>query len=217
MRWAPPEQKVGHLIVITGHMMSGKTEELIAYFRTVKRVEEIREQAAIRDGKHVHSRKIGVYKHMLDTRYSETDIVSHVGQRLAATPVQSSADLFKYVSESGHEIVFCDEVQFFMEKTAGEYMIISTLYELVERHCQVIVAGLDKDFRGMPFGPMGDILALADERISLSSVCARCGDPAVVSQRYIRGKPAHWSDPVLHPGSAESYEPRCRRCHEVSK
>ncbi len=85
--------------------------------------------------------------------------------------------------------------------------------ELIHYGCQVVVSGLDKDFRGMPFGPMGDILALADERVSLTSTCVQCGQPAVLPQRLIDGRPANWDDPIVYPGATEAYEPRCRNCH----
>lgn len=206
---------VGHLLVITGNMMSGKTEELIGRLRTISRVEGIREQAAKRDGLTYTPRKIGVYKHALDSRYSESEIASHGGQRLQATPVESAYALLERAILDGAKIVACDEVQFFMERDGDSYLIVSILNELVRRNCQVIVSGLDKDFRGMPFGPMGDILALADERVSLTSTCVQCGAPAVLPQRLINGKAAKWEDPIVMPGATEAYEPRCRRCHVI--
>jgi thymidine kinase len=207
----------GHLLVITGNMMSGKTEELIGRLKTIERVESIRHQAAIRDGVSFTPRKIGVYKHALDARYSKTEIASHSGLRLEATPVDSATMLLEKVLEHDARIVACDEVQFFMERQGTEWVIVKVLAELLDRKCQIIVSGLDKDFRGMPFGPMGDILALADERVSLTSTCVRCGAPAVLPQRLINGRPAAWTDPVVMPGAHEVYEPRCRRCHEIGK
>jgi thymidine kinase len=207
----------GHLLVITGNMMSGKTEELIGRLKTIERVESIRRQAAIRDGVRYTPRKIGVYKHALDARYSKTEIASHSGLRLEATPVDSAKMLLEKVIEHDARIVACDEVQFFMERDGTDWVIVKVLAELLDRKCQIIVSGLDKDFRGMPFGPMGDILALADERVSLTSTCVRCGAPAVLPQRLINGQPAAWWDPVVMPGAHEVYEPRCRRCHEIGK
>ncbi|GMA49000.1 thymidine kinase [Alicyclobacillus contaminans] len=208
--WFP---EAGHLLVITGNMMSGKTEELIARLKTIQRVETIRQAAAERDGFSYTQRKIGVYKHSLDTRYSETEIASHGGDRMPAVPVDSAAALLERVIADDVQIVACDEVQFFMERDDDGYVIVRVLVELLRRRCQVIVSGLDKDFRGLPFGPMGDILALADERVSLTSTCVRCGAPATLPQRLINGKPAAWDSPVVFPGATESYEPRCRRCH----
>ncbi|QSO45373.1 thymidine kinase [Alicyclobacillus mengziensis] len=204
---------VGHLLAITGNMMSGKTEELIARIRTFERVEAIRVQAAKREGTRYKRRKIGVYKHGLDTRYSDTEIASHSGQRMQASLVESAQALYEDVIKNGYGIVACDEVQFFMEKDDDGYVIIKVLAQLLRRRCLVVVSGLDKDFRGMPFGPMGDILALADERVSLTSTCVRCGAPAVLPQRLINGRPADWNDPIVFPGATEAYEPRCRRCH----
>jgi thymidine kinase len=207
----------GHLLVITGNMMSGKTEELIARLRTLERVETIRRHAAKRDHVNYPPRNIGVYKHSLDKRYSTTEISSHSGQRLKATSVTSAYALLEHVIADNASIVACDEVQFFMEKSGEAFSIVEVLMELLSRNCEIIVSGLDKDFRGMPFGPMGDILALADERVTLKSTCVTCGAPAVLPQRIINGRPAEWSDPVVFPGATEVYEPRCRRCHVTSK
>lgn len=203
----------GHLLVITGNMMSGKTEELIARLKTMERVESIRLQAAERDGYIYQKRNIGIYKHSLDERYSSTEIASHGGERMPAIPVSSPDDLLARVLQDDAKIVACDEVQFFMEKNEHGYVIVQVLVELLRQRRQVIVSGLDKDFRGLPFGPIGDILALADERVSLTSTCVRCGAPAVLPQRLINGRPAAWTDPIVFPGATESYEPRCRRCH----
>jgi thymidine kinase len=203
----------GHLTVITGNMMSGKTEELIARLRTLERVESIRQQAAKRDGRPYEPRRIGIYKHALDNRYSVTHIASHGGQRVEAISVPTAIDLLHQATTNGARIVICDEVQFFMEQTEKGYAIVYTLMELLHTGCHVVVSGLDKDFRGMPFGPMGDILALADERVSLTSTCVQCGQPAVLPQRLIDGRPANWDDPIVFPGATEAYEPRCRKCH----
>lgn len=206
-------QATGHLTVITGNMMSGKTEELIARLRTVERVEAIREQAAKRDGRPYDVKRIGIYKHSLDSRYSITHIASHGGQRVEAASVSSAEHLVRQVAADHARIVFCDEIQFFMERTHSGFVIVEALMELLHEGCQVVVSGLDKDFRGMPFGPMGDILALADERVSLTSTCVQCGQPAVLPQRLIDGRPANWDDPIVFPGATEAYEPRCRNCH----
>lgn len=203
----------GHLTVITGNMMSGKTEELIARLRTLERVEAIRAQAAARDGRPYARRRIGIYKHSLDNRYSVTHIASHGGQQVEAVSVSSANDLLQQAVSDNAGIVICDEVQFFMERTKQAYAIVYVLMELLHQGCHIIVSGLDKDFRGMPFGPMGDILALADERVSLTSTCVQCGQPAILPQRLIDGRPANWDDPIVYPGATEAYEPRCRACH----
>lgn len=202
--------------MITGNMMSGKTEELIARLRTLQRVEDIRCEAAARQGTTYRRRNIGVYKHALDRRFSADEITSHSGLRQHAVAVQTAQELWQRAIADDAGIVACDEVQFFMERGVDTYEIVQVLLELVHRHCHVVVSGLDKDFRGLPFGPIGDILALADERISLSATCMRCGGPAVLPQRLINGQPAQWDDPVVYPGATEAYEPRCRRCHEIA-
>jgi len=213
----PDSATSGHLTVITGNMMSGKTEELIARLRTLERVEKIREQAAKRDNRTYTRRHIGVYKHHLDRRYFSDKIATHSGASIDATPVESAVHLLRQVRVENAGIVLCDEVQFFMEQdvSRGGYLIVAVLLEMLHEERQVIVSGLDKDFRGLPFGPMGDILALADERVSLTSTCVRCGAPAVLPQRLINGRPADWNDPVVFPGAVEAYEPRCRACHET--
>jgi len=208
--------QAGHLLVITGNMMSGKTEELIARLTTLQRVETIRSQAAKRDGLNYQARHFGIYKHALDKRYTVMDIASHSGQRMAAIPVSSPRELMERAIADCAQIVACDEVQFFLEKSDGDsYDIVLVLMQLVKMNRLVLVSGLDKDFRGMPFGPMGDILALADERLTLTSTCVRCGAPAILPQRLIDGHPAAWDQPLLYPGATESYEPRCRRCHVI--
>jgi thymidine kinase len=211
----PERTEAGHLLVITGNMMSGKTEELIARLTTLERVEQIRAEAGRRQGLPYTPRRIGVYKHALDTRYSAYEIASHSGRRMPATPVASALELHRRILEDDVQIAACDEVQFFLERDDQGWVIVQVLADLLRRGLSLLICGLDKDFRGMPFGPMGDILALADERVSLVSVCVRCGAPAVLPQRLINGQPARWDDPLVYPGAAETYEPRCRRCHQI--
>ncbi len=205
----------GHLLVITGNMMSGKTEEFIARIRALERVESIRAKASQTSDTPYQKRDIGVYKHALDDRFSATEIASHGGMRMPATPVFSASELLERILLDRVQIVACDEVQFFLERERGMYVIVDVLQQLLSKGFHILAAGLDKDFRGLPFGPMGEVLAMADERISLTSICAKCGAPAVLPQRLINGHPAHWDDPIVFPGAEEAYEPRCRSCHVV--
>jgi len=174
-------QKTGALIVITGSMFSGKTEELI---RRVRRALYAR-------------RSVQVFKHAIDTRSGRTEIRSHNGVPHEATAVSTSEELLEQVGGSTN-VVAIEEAQFFDD--AG--------YE-------VVVTGLDMDFRGEPFGPMPRLLAEADEVVKLRAICARCGRDASRSQRLIDGRPAPVSAPIILVGAEESYEARCRHCHEV--
>lgn len=211
----PDGRDAGYLLVITGNMMSGKTEELIGRVTTLRRVEEIRAEAGRRAGLPYTPRRIGVYKHALDKRYATHEIASHSGRRMPAQPVSDPVEWYERVVRDDVQIAACDEVQFFLERDAHGWLIVQVAAELIRQGRWLILSGLDKDFRGMPFGPIGDLLALADERVSLVSVCVRCGSPAVLPQRLINGRPAAWDDPLVYPGASESYEPRCRRCHEL--
>ncbi|MBE3550757.1 MAG: Thymidine kinase [Brockia lithotrophica] len=192
------------LTVVSGPMFAGKSEFLIALYRNLT------------EGRGRESEYIGVYKHALDKRYGEGEIVSHAGKRLPATPVGSAEELYTRIRSRGERVVLVDEGQFFLDADSdGRYVLVRVVSHLLGRGVWVVVAGLDKDFRGFPFGPMADLLALADERISLFARCAVCGAPATLTQRLVDGKPARVDDPLLLVGAEEAYEPRCRRCHRV--
>ncbi|TWI59768.1 thymidine kinase [Halalkalibacter nanhaiisediminis] len=182
----------GWLEVICGSMFSGKSEELI---RRVRRVSY---------GKLT----VQVFKPAIDNRYSEEEVVSHNGTKVCATPVKTSLEILDLVEEDT-EVVAVDEVQFFDED------IVGVVDELANRGKRVICAGLDQDFRGEPFGPIQPLLALAEEVTKLQAVCPCCGSPASRTQRLIDGKPASYTDPIILVGASESYEPRCRHCHDV--
>ena len=173
-------------------MFSGKTEELI---RRVRR--------ALYAG-----RSVQVFKPALDTRSDLESIRSHDGRVHEAIAVRTSEVLEAAVAEST-EVVAIEEVQFF------DQGIVDTCRLLADSGRQVIVAGLDMDFRGLPFGPMADLLAMADELIKLRAICARCGADASRSQRLIDGQPAPASAETVLLGATEHYEARCRACHEV--
>jgi len=182
----------GSLTVITGSMFSGKTEELI---RRLRRALYAR-------------RSVLVFKHALDTRSDLTEIRSHNGVPHEAIAVSTSGELLEGV-EPETDVVAVEEAQFF------DKGIVDACRLLADAGYGVIVAGLDMDFRGEPFGPMPMLLAEADEVVKLRAICARCGRDASRSQRLIDGKPAPASAPIILVGAQETYEARCRHCHEV--
>lgn len=174
-------------------MFSGKSEELI---RRVTR--------AI-----IAKQSVQVFKHAIDDRYVEMAVASHAGRTLIAEPISSSAQLVAAVAEES-QVVAIDEAQFLDLDLTG---VVGRLADAGKR---VIVAGLDLDFRGEPFGPMPELLARAEVVEKLTAIC-RCGRAATRTQRLIQGRPAHEEDPIVLVGAAESYEPRCRSCHVVLK
>ena len=184
--------QVGWIEVICGSMFSGKSEELI---RRVRRVS-------------FGKLSVQVFKPALDNRYSEEEVVSHNGTKVCATPVKTSIEILELVKQDT-QVVAVDEIQFFDEA------IVGVVDELANRGKRVICAGLDQDFRGEPFGPIQPLLALAEEVTKLQAVCPCCGSPASRTQRLIEGKPASYTDPIILVGASESYEPRCRHCHDV--
>ena len=185
-------RRTGSLTVITGSMFSGKTEELI---RRARRALYAR-------------RSVQVFKHALDTRSEVTEIRSHNGVPHEAIAVATSDDLLEKVEETT-DVVAVEEVQFFDEG------IVEACRRLADSGYDVISTGLDMDFRGEPFGPMPALMAEADEVVKLRAICARCGRDASRSQRLIDGRPAPVSAPTILVGAEESYEARCRHCHEV--
>ncbi|MBC8103432.1 MAG: thymidine kinase [Cytophagales bacterium] len=189
-----PDLQTGSLTVITGSMFSGKTEELI---RRVRRALYAR-------------RSVQVFKPAVDTRADETVIRSHNGVRHRAVAAPTSAALMAQVHPET-DIIAIEEVQFF---DAG---IVPVCQTLADRGHQVIVAGLDTDFRGCPFGPLPTLLAVADEVVKLRAICAKCGRDASRSQRLIDGRPAPASAPTVLIGAQEHYEARCRHHHEVTE
>lgn len=184
----------GWVEVICGPMFSGKTEELI---RRVKRAVIARQ-------------KVQVFKPILDTRHVHEKVTSHDGAQSSATPVAEAVDILKNL-EPDTEVVAIDEAQFF------DSSISQVCNELANRGLRVIVAGLDMDFRGEPFGPMPVLMAQAERVDKLQAICQRCGAPASHSQRLINGEPAAYDDPVILIGAKEVYEPRCRVCHRVAR
>ena len=182
----------GRIEVICGSMFSGKTEELI---RRLRRAQIARQQ-------------IQVFKPVIDNRYHAEKVMSHNGADFEALPVASSQRILETLDENT-TVVAIDEVQFF------ETAVIDICEHLVAEGKRVICAGLDMDFRGVPFGPMPDLLARAELVSKLHAICVVCGDEASRTQRLIDGQPAAFDDPVVLVGAAEVYEARCRDCHQV--
>ncbi len=182
----------GWIEVICGSMFSGKTEELI---RRVRRAQIARQQ-------------VQVFKHSLDARYAEREVASHNGLQLEASPVENSARLQALIAPET-TVVAIDEGQFFDEG------LVALCDELADRGLRVIVAGLDMDFRGEPFGPMPQLMARAERVDKLQAICVVCGGPASRTQRLINGQPAAYDDPIIMVGAEEVYQARCRGCHQV--
>jgi thymidine kinase len=186
------ERVHGHIELICGSMFSGKTEELI---RRLKRAEIARQ-------------RVQVFSHNLDTRYGESQVASHSGANWRAIPVQRSEQILERLDPQA-TVVAIDEAQFFDLGVAG------VANRLADRGVRVIVAGLDMDFRGEPFGPMPLLMAHAEHVDKLTAICVVCGEPASRTQRLINGAPAKYDDPVILVGASEVYEARCRHCHQV--
>lgn len=184
----------GWIEVVCGSMFSGKSEELI---RRVKRAQFAKQQ-------------IAVFKPEIDDRYSEEAVVSHNGTTVIANPVASSMHIEEF-DKTNFDIIAIDEAQFFDDG------IVETVMALADEGYRVIIAGLDQDFRGEPFGPMPRLMAVAEHVTKLQAVCTVCGSPASRTQRLINGVPAGYDDPVILVGASEAYEARCRKHHEVPK
>lgn len=177
----------GRVEVICGSMFSGKTEELI---RRMKRAKFARQ-------------RVEIFKPCVDTRYSEEDVVSHEGNTIHSTPVESSASILLLGSET--EVIGIDEAQFFDEG------IVDVCNELANRGTRVIVAGLDLDFKGEPFGPMPALCAIADEVTKVHAICVKCGTLAYVSHRTVE------NDKRVLLGEKMEYEPLCRECYRKAR
>ena len=184
----------GRIEVICGSMFCGKTEELI---RRVRRAIIARQ-------------KVKVFKPSIDDRYGIQSITSHDGQSVEAIPVDAAADIYP-LANGDTTVVAIDEAQFF---DAGIVKVVTRLVD--EMNMRVIIAGLDTDFRGEPFGAMPHLLAIAEEVLKLQAICVKCGDPASRTQRLVNGLPAAYDDPIIMVGAQESYEARCREHHEIA-
>ena len=189
----PREGREGSIEVITGVMFSGKSEELL---RRVRRAM-------------IAHRSVQVFKSQLDDRYGGIHLISsHDGREIEAKPVTNSRDVAEFV-ESDTEVVAVDEVQFM------DPGIVDVANDLADQGVRVIVSGTDMDFRGLPFGPVGSLLAVAERIDKLHAICVVCGDLATRNQRLIDGRPAPAEGPTIQIGGMESYEARCRAHHVV--
>jgi len=185
-------QREGWIEVITGPMFAGKTEELI---RRVKRLEYARQN-------------IIVFKAQIDSRYASDEVVSHNNNRTKSINIVKAREIMKYVNAET-DVVAIDEIQFLDEEA------VEICEYLADHGIRVIVSGLDRNFRGEVFSFMPKLLALAEYVTKLSAICVKCHTPATRTQRIINGKPAAYDDPIILVGAQDSYEARCRHCHEV--
>ena len=171
-------------------MFSGKSEEMI---RRLRRAE-------------IAGQRVVIFKPSIDDRYDSSHVVSHAGVRMRAVSVSSVGELRSRAQ--GYEVIGIDEVQFF------EPAIVALALDLADAAVRVVAAGLDQDFRRLPFGPMPELLSHAEFVDKLQAVCHRCGGPATTTQRLVEGRPAPYSGETVVVGAAEQYEARCRGCHE---
>jgi thymidine kinase len=184
----------GWIELVCGSMFSGKTEELI---RRLVRAQIARQ-------------KVQVFKPALDNRYQADKVSSHSGSNFQAAVVETAAEIAVLI-EKDTDVVAIDEVQFF------DWQIAELCDKLAYEGRRVILAGLDLDFRGEPFGPMPLLMAQAEVVDKLQAICMVCGAPASRTQRLIDGRPAHYDDPIILVGASEVYEARCRQHHEVPR
>lgn len=184
----------GSVEVITGSMFSGKTDEMIRRLRRAT----------------IAKQTVQVFKPLIDNRYQVEKITSHAGNDFVAQPVEKVGQIIKSI-EPQTTVVAIDEAQFF------EPEIVELVQKLAYRGMRVIVAGLDTDFRGEPFGCMPELMAIAERVDKLQAICMVCGEVACRTQRLVNGSPARYNDPVIIVGAAEMYEARCRKHHEVPR
>ena len=176
-------KKAGSVEVICGSMFSGKTEELI---RRLKRAQFAKQ-------------KVEIYKPCVDVRYSEDQVVSHDSHSIPSTPIDSPASMLLLSSDV--EVVGIDEAQFFDDT------LVDVVQTLANRGIRVIIAGLDTDFLGKPFGPMPALMAIAEDIQKVHAICVRCGSPANHSHRLVK------NDALVVLGEKDEYEPLCRQCY----
>lgn len=188
------ELQKGWIEVITGPMFAGKSEELIRRLKTLSYA----------------NKKIVAFKPAIDDRYDVTNITSHDGIKIKAYPIKNSSEIMEHISDDT-EVIGIDEVQFF------DSSIIQIVETLADKGIRVIIAGLDTDFRGEPFGPMPELLARAEFVTKLSAACTICGMAATRTQRLINNEPASYDQPTILVGAKESYQARCRKHHIVPK
>jgi thymidine kinase len=184
----------GSVEVVCGSMFSGKTDELIRRMRRAV----------------IARQKVQVFKPSIDVRYAIEKVTSHAGADIDAIPVEKAENILEKL-DADTTVVGVDEAQFFDDG------ILDVTTRMAERGIRVLVAGLDQDFRGEPFGPMPMLMAKAERVDKLQAICMICGEPASRTQRLVNGKPARYDDPVIIVGASEMYEARCRKHHEVPR
>lgn len=182
----------GLIEVICGCMFAGKTEELI------RRIEVFK----------FAKKKVVVFKPKIDNRYSEDKVVSHAGSSVTSYVIQDAKEIFQYIDDDV-DVIAVDEVQFFDE----DIVVICEYF--AQKGKRIMLAGLDMDFRGVPFPVMAQLITIAEFVTKLTAVCTMCGSPATRTQRLVNGNPADYNDPIILVGSQESYEARCRHDHIV--
>ena len=181
---AGESRRPGRIEVVCGSMFSGKTEELIRRMRRAKFAKQ----------------NVEIFKPAIDTRYSEEDVVSHDHTSIPSTPITSSSQILLMSSEI--DVVGIDEAQFLDDG------LVDVCNQLAYRGVRVIIAGLDMDYRGVPFGPMPALLAIADDVTKVHAICVRCGSLAYVSHRTVA------NDKLVLLGETAEYEPLCRECYQ---
>lgn len=176
-------KKVGTIEVVVGSMFSGKTEELI---RRLKRAK-------------IAKQKVEIYKPAVDVRYSESEVVSHDENSIRSTPVENSANILLLLGDV--DVIGIDEAQFF------DKGLVDVVTQLANMGIRVIIAGLDMDFKGVPFGPIPGLMAVADYVTKVHAICVRCGNVAQFSHRLSE------KEQVVLLGEKDIYEPLCRSCY----
>jgi thymidine kinase len=182
--------RMGGIEVVCGPMFCGKSEELIRRLRrsTIARYAVV------------------CVKPSVDVRHAADDVISHAGSRIAARAIADPRELLELRGEA--DVIGIDEAQFFDSR------LVAVCEDLAASGLSVICAGLDRDYRGLPFGPMPELLSIADRVTKLQAVCVQCGGDATLSQRLVDGAPAPFDDATVVVGGAERYEARCRGCFE---
>ncbi len=187
------QYREGFVEVITGCMFAGKTEELIRRIKVLQYA----------------NKNIQVFKPQINNHDNNSQVISHAGQAINSIVVKRAVEILDYLTPES-EIVVIDDAHFFDQD------ILYICDALAKRGLRVMVAGLDTDFRGEPFGVMPALLATAEFVTKLAAICTQCGAPATRTYRKINGEPAKYSDPIILLGAKESYEARCRHCHDVA-
>ncbi|MGQ4556163.1 thymidine kinase [Halobellus sp. GM3] len=187
----------GWVEVVTGSMFSGKTEEVL---RRLRRAE-------------IAGQEIAVFKPAIDDRYGEATVGSHVGRQWGAAVVPNEGSAVWEIRDhlNGEDVVAVDEANFFSSE------LVDVCQALADDGRRVLVSGIDQTYRGEPFEPLPQLMAVAEYVDKLQAICTQCGEPATRNQRFVDGEPAHADEPTIVVGADESYEARCRNCHTLRR